>query len=285
MKVKYVQTFWGLPELFSFNAGIWKSTFQRIKESGYSALEIAIDFTPKEAIPFIVESAKELDFDIITQIHTCTYPIQSPSVSQHLDSLQASIVKAKAFNPKLINCHSGCDYWSKEQSLEFFKKAQEISNVEGIEISHETHRSRALFNPWITKEILKEIPEMKVTADLSHWVVACERIFNPQFDGFWEETLDLVSKRTPLIHARVGTSQTPQILDVNLPEFKAEVEEFEKWWLQIYTASKGIQKTLYVEPEYGPDPYMPKAPFTCHPLADIWKVRENSMERLKKILN
>jgi hypothetical protein len=47
-----------------------------------------------------------------------------------------------------------------------------------VSVSHETHRGRALFNPFITGHLLNKFPTLYITADLSHWLVVCERLLS-----------------------------------------------------------------------------------------------------------
>lgn len=54
-----------------------------------------------------------------------------------------------------------------------------------------------------TRDILKHVPELKITADLSHWVCVCERTFDEKYDDDWPEILAAVAANCYLIHARV----------------------------------------------------------------------------------
>lgn len=53
----------------------------------------------------------------------------------------------------------------------------QLERVLGVPVSHETHRGRALFNPFITAHLLNRFPDLYITADWSHWTVVCERLF------------------------------------------------------------------------------------------------------------
>lgn len=53
------------------------------------------------------------------------------------------------------------DYWTVEQSVEFYKGTLEIDTELGLagQVCHETHRSRSLFNPKSAIDILGRVPE------------------------------------------------------------------------------------------------------------------------------
>lgn len=44
----------------------------------------------------------------------------------------------------------------------------------GFEVYHETHRKRFLHSPWVTRDFLPKFPNLKLVADLSHWVCVAE---------------------------------------------------------------------------------------------------------------
>jgi hypothetical protein len=74
---------------------------------------------------------------------------------------------------KYINCHTGADYFSCGDSIKLLNTidAYETSLGLSFSIGHETHRSRILYSPWKTRELLPHLsPGVKLTLDLSHWI-------------------------------------------------------------------------------------------------------------------
>jgi len=171
-----------------------------------------------------------------------------------------------------VNAHSGHDSWTLEQCVEFYQAAEKVEKEEGILISHETHRRRALYQPWRTYEILQRVPTLKLTADLSHWVCVCERLFHDKYDD-WPQILRAVAKNCYLIHARVGYDEGPQVPDPSAAEYRAELDTHLRWWNVIWDEqiARG-DKICYVEPEHGPPRYLHTLPHTNVPVADLWEV-------------
>jgi len=194
-------------------------------------------------------------------------------MEDHLAWFHKYVKEAKLWGATFINSHSGVDGWSFEESLHFFEEAIKIEKEEGILIVHETHRQRILFNPWVTRDILKKLPDLKITADLSHFAVVCERLLNDNLDPEWPGILELIASRCFLIHARVGYAQGPQVPDPSAPEYAEALHTHEKWWKVIWKAqlARGDQFS-HVEPEFGPAPYLHHLPHTNVPVADLWKV-------------
>jgi len=122
------------------------------------------------------------------------------------------------------------------------------------------------------------VPELKLTADLSHWVCVCERLLE-------SSEIDIVKKIAPRvhhIHARVGYEEGPQVPDPRAPEWKAHVEAHEQWWKIIWeTQFSSGMKTTTVTPEYGPPDYLHTLPYTMTPVAKLWDICNWAKDRLR----
>jgi len=211
-------------------------------------------------------------------------PRRDAPVAEHLEALRRLAENAVECNPQFLTVIGGCDGWSPDQSVEFFGAALELASELGMPASFETHRSRSLFNPWITRDILRQLPQMKLTCDFSHWCVVCERLVDTE-----PEILALCAERALHVHARVGYDQGPQVPDPAAPEYTGELEAHERWWLQIWRSqlARGLAKTT-MTPEFGPDGYLHTLPFTRVPVADLSKVNawigERQIRRFEKFL-
>lgn len=58
------------------------------------------------------------------------------------------------------------DDWYIEESIKFYEGPFKIDRELGISslVCHETHRSRSLFSPWVTRLILEAVPEYGYSA-------------------------------------------------------------------------------------------------------------------------
>jgi len=208
--------------------------------------------------------------DFIAEI--CTgggyVPGRELSAFVHLDSLRRQSERAMDCKPLFLTVIAGCDAWSFGESVEFFAEAIGIADELGVTASFETHRSRSLFNPWTARDILRQLPEMKLTCDYSHWCVVCERLLDSE-----PEALSLCTERAWHIHARVGYDQGPQVPHPAAPEYRDALEAHERWWDQIWRAqlARGRQIST-MTPEFGPDGYLQSHPFTREPAADLREV-------------
>jgi len=151
--------------------------------------------------------------EYVAMVNTCTWApsngvgevtaAPSQKLADHLASLDEQVELSKALKPILINAHSGCDLWDAETSRAYFTHALALEAKCGIKMCHETHRGRILYNPWVTRQMCKEFPSLKLTADLSHFCCVAERVF-ADTDEDWKTVMVEVVRATHHIHARVG---------------------------------------------------------------------------------
>ncbi|MBE9586419.1 hypothetical protein IM792_18345 [Mucilaginibacter sp. JRF] len=166
--------------------------------------------------------------------------------------------------PLFINSHSGRDYFTVDEQLQVIDTAHEFAIKNNIRVVHETHRGRLGYSPYNAHELFVHRPEMRVTADLSHWVCVTESYLEN-----CEAIVNELIARTSHIHARVGHPQGPQVPDPRTEEWKHATNIFMDWWLRIIAARKlAGDEYLTITPEFGPPPYMPTLPATGQPVAD-----------------
>jgi len=205
-------------------------------------------------------------------------PNRQASASEHLDSLCRQAENVIECNPLFLTVIAGCDAWPVSQSVDFFGAAMAATNQLGITTSFETHRSRSFFNPWITRDILRQLPALKLTCDFSHWCVVCERLIDSEPD-----IIALCAERAHHVHARVGYDQGPQVPHPAAPEFRGALEAHERWWTQIWGSQfeRGASIST-MTPEFGPDGYLHCLPFTGAPVADLGQINNWMAQRQRR---
>lgn len=161
----------------------------------------------------------------------------------------------------------------------FFETALKTQAAIGLPVSHETHRGRLLFTPWDTAFYLRQFPDLRITADYSHWVNVCERLPDDQ-----QAALTLANERAAHVHGRVGYEEGPQVPDPAAPEYGPQVAWHERQWQAIKANRTAAGETLTFTPEYGPPPYLHTLPHTNVPVADLWKVCLHGMQRAREML-
>lgn len=288
MRVGFIKTLWAVSPAMGNTPSGYDALFARIKAEGFEGVETPISLV-EDKIAFGAALNKH-GLKYVAMINTCTFapdPVTA-DFDENVKSFRRLVQEAKELKPMFINAHSGRDSWSSELGKKFFEKALAIEEEEKITIYHETHRGRILYNPWTTRDMCKEFPKLKLTADLSHFCVIAERVFDEAsgLDDDWTETLDLIADRCGHIHARVGYAEGPQVPNPAAPEYLSCLENHEKWWDKILTrqAAKGV-KQIYVEPEHGTHGYQQEMPWGGE-VADLWVVnnwmKDRQLSRMSK---
>ena len=195
-------------------------------------------------------------------------PQPERTLDDHLKDLKWAIDHAQEMGALFVSTMCGYDAWSWQQNIDFFGQALELEESSGIIVSFETHRSRSLYNPWTTRDLLNEYPAMKLTCDFSHWCVVCERLLDTEWS-----ILELCAERAQHIQCRVGYAQHAQVSDPRAPEHKEALTAHERWWSLIWDKqqARGMTQTTMM-PEFLYDGYMQTLPYTDMPVADVWDI-------------
>lgn len=269
MKVKSIKSLWGME-------GSLESQFDRIAAAGYEGIESPL---PNEIEKFFGFPVDEKVFRSLLERYKLDYIAMVFTDGNHAQSFSEQVEKASTFSPILINSHSARDKMPYDEQVAFFEKAQVVEQSVGIPVGHETHRGRAMFTPWTTGALLREFPELKLTADFSHWVCVCESLLEDQ-----KEHMEMAIQRTIHIHSRVGYTQGPQVPHPDAPEYALELSTHEDWWKEIINGHGSAGTQLTFTPEFGPSPYMPRLPFTNQPVVDLWQVCLWMKKRFEQML-
>lgn len=184
------------------------------------------------------------------------------------------------FEPDFINSHTGKDYYSFDENCRIIEIAEDFSAKTGIPLCHETHRGRFSFHLPALVPYLEKFPQLKLTADLSHFCCVSETLL--------EEQEDLVNAMVPHvrhIHARVGWQQSAQVNDPFAPEWEAHLSAFVKWWKKIIAHHSKNGQPITVTPEAGPFPYMPQLPHSKQDVANQWQINAQMKNYLTQQLH
>jgi hypothetical protein len=257
MKIKYFCSWWGFDTL-----GL-RPMLEKIKGAAYDGVEIGIpsDSSQRRELRALLD---EYQLEVIAH----QYQAAGRAFDDYLRSFEQSIDIAVSFGPRLVNSHTGKDYWTTEQNLRFVEVAQKAEQRYGIPILHESHRGHFLYSAPASLEYFQRSPNLMITADLAHWVCVAENLLVGH-----EMALEEAIRRSLHIHARVGFAESAQAPDPFSPIWRRELEVFSGWWLRI--AQRFVlerREFLTVTPEYGPPPYGWISLQSGEPLRDFFEM-------------
>lgn len=122
-------------------------------------------------------------------------------------------------------------------------------------ILFETHRDGLLNDLYFTLQLMGLVPEMRLCADLSHFVVDREmRAPIPERDQGY---ISAVLNRSDCFQGRVASREQVQV-QINFPQHQEWVEIFKGWWkdgMRAWRKRNDNDATLVFLCELGPPPY------------------------------
>jgi len=205
-----------------------------------------------------------------------SYVPETKDTARHLEDFRRKAETSLECSPVFTTVLAGCDAWPLAQSVDFFGRALDIAVELGVIATFETHRSRSTFNPWTTRDLLEQLPALRLTCDFSHWCCVSERLVLDDEP----EILALCAERTHHVHARVGYEQGPQVPHPNAPEYRAALNAHERWWSILWSAGERAgRSTFSMTPEFGPDGYLHTLPFSTTPVANLDEINHWMAQR------
>jgi sugar phosphate isomerase/epimerase len=259
MQLLLFKTLWG-------HGGSFAQVAEQAVANGFDGLEGSADRTPTQ-LEALAHALRDHRLEFIQEIVTGGdyVPKRHATVAEHLVDVERQLQLGKSLAPRFATIIGGCDAWTLDQSVHFFSEALELGERHDVAVCFETHRSRSLFNPWVTLAILQRIPQLKLTCDFSHWVVVMERLL----DDDWEAVVE-AARHAHHIHARVGYPQGPQVPHPAAPEYADALASHQRCWQAIWSVQRNRgYGVATMTPEFGPDGYLHTLPFTNHPVADL----------------
>jgi sugar phosphate isomerase/epimerase len=267
MEIKYFSPRWG------YEDEDFGSYCVRLAEAGFDGMELNLAEDP-DAAQRQIELLAANGLDYVAQ-HSGT---RMADFETHRAHYRTSLKRIAAFKPQIINSHTGLDWFTFEKNLQLIDVAEEVSETYKVPIVHETHRGRFPFSAAVTFQYLEKRPNLRLTADFSHWCCVSESFLQDQ-----GESVQAAIERAEHIHARIGHEQGPQVNDPRAPEWKETIDLYQGWWDQIIAvhAAKG-SAVLTITTEFGPPPYTPVLPYTQKPVSDQWELNLYMLNFLKK---
>ena len=108
-----------------------------------------------------------------------------------------------------------------------------VARQEGVPIQFETHRNCITNDLFATLLMLDAVPEMRLSADLSHYVVGREMMQPVTAD--YQEQVGRILARADSFQGRVANRCQVQ-LPLHFPQHRVWIETFRDWWRRGFAA-------------------------------------------------
>jgi sugar phosphate isomerase/epimerase len=268
MQIQIFAAHWGHHELEP------QVFIDRAKAAGFDGIEMSLPLDGAQRDDWTRRIADAGLALIVGQWETVFHKDFEP----HKAALAELLHNACAAKPLHINSQTGKDFFTPQQNRELLDLADDISRQHGVPVYHEIHRSRFSGHPMLLLPYLQQMPDLRLTADLSHWCCVCETLLEDQ-----PETLAKTLPHVRHIHARVGHAQGPQVADFRAPESQAALQAHLSWWDEVIRLRReaGAER-MTLTPEFGPVPYTQTLPYTQKEVSNAWELNVAMLALLRQ---
>ena len=237
---------WSLPE-----------KLQMIRDAGFDGAGVRF---------FDYKYAKEVTEFL--RAHNMTW--QAQCYPKTVDDLKPIIEHVKELGADHINLQPDVRPYRLEDCIPLIDGWRRLARDAGIPMHIETHRDRMTTDLFFTLHLLDCFPDLRLTADISHYVVGREfawpiseenhRLMHRILDNAWG------------FHGRVASREQVQI-QISFPHHKDWVDLFMGWWeygFRSWRKRAPQDATLTFLCELGPKEYAMTGPDGCE-LSDRWE--------------
>jgi hypothetical protein len=171
------------------------------------------------------------------------------------DELQPLLAMAGELNACQVNVIGGVMPLQPEQAVPTLQRWQAEGAAAGIPLLIETHRDSTLNDLYFTLRVLELMPELRLCADLSHFVV--DREFREPMSERDQSYIRTILEHSDCIQGRIANREQVQV-QIDFPQHQAWVKIFKDWWqlgMQLWRARNHDDATQRFLCELGPPSY------------------------------
>ncbi|WP_019528028.1 sugar phosphate isomerase/epimerase family protein [Dasania marina] len=172
-----------------------------------------------------------------------------------MKDMKTIIATAKEFNCVTLNIISGVMPVSVAGAIPVIYRWMEEAEQAGMPLTFETHREGILNDLYYTLEVIDAIPELRICADLSHFVL--DREFVAPISSRDQGYINRVMDRADSFQGRIASREQIQV-QIDFPQHQQWVEIFKGWWkdgMREWRKRNPNDATLIFLCELGPPPY------------------------------
>jgi hypothetical protein len=125
----------------------------------------------------------------------------------------------------------------------------------GLPLLFETHRDCTLNDLYFTLQLIEQVPDMRLCADLSHYVI--DREMRLPLSKRDHEFMQRILRRSDCFQGRVANREQVQV-QIDFPQHAEWVTQFRQWWrdgIGMWRERNAQDACLHFLCELGPPPY------------------------------
>jgi hypothetical protein len=157
-----------------------------------------------------------------------------------------------------------------EECIPLLDGWRRLADQAGVAVQVETHRDRMTTDLFFTLQLLDCFPDLRLTADVSHYLVGRE--FAWPVDEINHALIHRILDHSWGIHGRIASREQVQV-SLGFPQHRGWVELFMGWWeyaIRSWRKRADTDAVLTFLCELGPPPYAITGPDGAE-LSDRWE--------------
>jgi hypothetical protein len=172
-----------------------------------------------------------------------------------LDDMKPLLAMATEFKASLVNVIGGVMPLAAADAVPVVERWMDDAERAALPLLFETHRDSLLNDLYYTLQLLDLLPDMRLCADLSHFVVDREmRAPVPTTDQGY---IDRILRQSDCFQGRIANREQVQV-QIDFPQHQEWVNIFKGWWrsgMRAWRQRNANDATLIFLCELGPPPY------------------------------
>ncbi|NOR21032.1 MAG: sugar phosphate isomerase/epimerase [Xanthomonadales bacterium] len=223
---------------------LMEENFAMAKDAGYHGL--CID-------PAVDEIDKMLKLKPLFEDHGLKCMVNA--FPHNVEELSPLLELANEMNATLVNVIGAVMPLKVDEGVAVVERWMQDAQQADIPLLFETHRDCTLNDLYYALQLIEEVPEMRLCADLSHYVI--DREMPIPLSGRDRSFMSRILNRSDCFQGRISNREQIQI-QIDFPQHQAWVEQFKSWWKEGilgWRQRSDADATLPFLCELGPPPY------------------------------
>ncbi len=171
------------------------------------------------------------------------------------DSLEPLLDMAATLKATQVNIIAQVMPRSPEAAVPIVEGWLDLAKQYPFPVLMETHRNSTLNDLFYTLDVLEKVPQLRLCADLSHFVV--DRELSLPLSAVDAQYFDDIIQRSDSFQGRISSNQQVQIA-IEFEQHAPWVAQYLKWWedgFRAWSERSDSNETMRFLVELGPPPY------------------------------
>ena len=172
-----------------------------------------------------------------------------------VEELSPLLDMANEMNATLVNVIGAVMPLKVDEGVAVVERWMQDAQHADIPLLFETHRDCTLNDLYYALQLIEEVPDMRLCADLSHYVI--DREMPLPLSERDKTFMSRILERSDCFQGRISNREQVQI-QIDFPQHQAWVEQFRVWWkegISAWRQRNSADATLVFLCELGPPPY------------------------------